>query len=50
MARVLLDGTKITDWNAFHETSAAAFGFLSFYGRSMDVWIDCLRYLIECGR
>jgi hypothetical protein len=45
MARVELDGAALTDWDAFHAASKAAFGFPDFYGNNMDAWIDCLSYL-----
>jgi hypothetical protein len=35
----------IDGWDAFHDQSAAAFGFPDFYGRNMDAWIDCLTYV-----
>jgi hypothetical protein len=45
MATVQLNGEAITDWDSFHKTCAAAFGFPEFYGRTMDAWVDCLSYL-----
>ncbi|RJG05168.1 barnase inhibitor [Noviherbaspirillum cavernae] len=42
MATVTLDGTAITDWDAFHRQCRTAFGFPDFYGRNMSAWIDCL--------
>ncbi|GAC1411425.1 MAG: barstar family protein [Burkholderiaceae bacterium] len=45
MANVVLDGAAMTDWDAFHTNSQAAFGFPTSYGRNMDAWIDCLSYL-----
>ena len=42
MPSVTLDGTRITDWKAFHAECQAVFGFPDFYGRNMDAWIDCL--------
>jgi RNAse (barnase) inhibitor barstar len=42
MARVALDGRRITDWPAFHRESQAAFGFAACYGRNLDAWVDCL--------
>ena len=47
MARAQLDGAAIRDWDAFHDLSAAAFGFPAFYGRNMNAWIDCLTYVRE---
>ena len=45
MAQVRLCGATIRDWDAFHDQSAAAFGFPAFYGRNMNAWIDCLTYV-----
>ena len=47
MAHAQLDGAAIRDWDAFHDQSAAAFGFPAFYGRNMNAWIDCLHYVRE---
>ena len=45
MAKVTLDGATMSDWDAFHAQSRAAFGFPDFYGCSMDAFVDCLSYL-----
>jgi len=45
MARAILDGRAISDWDSFHSVSAKALGFPAFYGRNLDAWIDCLTYL-----
>lgn len=45
MAKVQLDGAALTDWDAFHAVSKAAFGFPDFYGNNMNAWVDCLSYL-----
>jgi len=45
VARIQLDGAAIRDWDAFHDQSAAAFGFPAFYGRNMHAWRDCLHYV-----
>ena len=42
---IKIDTSRITDWNTFHDVFAEAFGFLDFYGRNMDAWIDCMSYL-----
>lgn len=47
MPHAQLDGAAISDWDAFHDQSAAAFGFPAFYGRNMNAWIDCLTYVRE---
>jgi len=47
MPAVRLDGSEITDWNAFHTACRTAFGFPDFYGCNMDAWIDCLSSLRE---
>ncbi|MGS0742908.1 barstar family protein [Glaciimonas sp. GG7] len=45
MPTVHLDGSTLTDWDAFHTASQEIFGFPDFYGRNMSAWIDCLSYL-----
>jgi hypothetical protein len=45
MTLVRLDTRRIRDWKTFHDVFAEAFGFLDFYGRNMDAWIDCMTYL-----
>lgn len=45
MPTVRLEGSLITDWDAFHTESQKVFGFPDFYGRNMSAWIDCLSYL-----
>jgi hypothetical protein len=47
VAQVQLHGAAVRDWDAFHDQSAAAFGFPAFYGRNMNAWIDCLTYVRE---
>jgi hypothetical protein len=39
---VEIDGAKILDWPSFHQHFKDKLGFPSFYGRTMDGWIDCL--------
>lgn len=45
MTVVRLNGEAMTDWDAFHRTCKAEFGFPDFYGCNMDAWVDCLSYL-----
>ncbi len=40
-----IDTTRIIDWESFHNLFADVFGFLEFYGRNMDAWIDCMSSL-----
>ncbi len=42
---VQIDGSKITDWESFHDQFAATLAFPGFYGRNMDAWIDCMTWL-----
>ena len=42
---VRIDGSKITDWDSFHDYFSATFGFPGFYGRNMDAWNDCMTSL-----
>jgi len=45
MRRVKIDCEGIRDWDSFHDTFAAGFGFPEFYGRNMNAWIGCMSYL-----
>jgi hypothetical protein len=45
MATARLDGSRITDWTAFHAECKAVFGFPDTYNDTMDAWVDCLSYL-----
>jgi RNAse (barnase) inhibitor barstar len=45
MVIVRIDTRRITDWDAFHDVFAEAFGFPDFYGRNGNAWIDCMGYL-----
>ena len=47
MSRVIIDTSKIKDWDTFHNVFARAFGFPEFYGRNMNAWIDCMTSLDE---
>jgi hypothetical protein len=42
---VRIDGSRLCDWQPFHDVFAAEFGFPSFYGRNMNAWIDCMTSL-----
>jgi hypothetical protein len=42
VARVTLDGRKLTDMHAFHRECELAFGLPDFYGRNISALIDCL--------
>jgi hypothetical protein len=42
---VQIDGSRIMDWDSFHDYFAVRFGFPGFYGRNMDAWIDCMTCL-----
>jgi hypothetical protein len=39
---ITFNTSGITDWESFHDVSAATFGFPAFYGRNMNAWIDCM--------
>ena len=47
MARVRIDSEKIDDWTSFHSVCKEVFGFPSFYGMSLNAFIDCLTYIDE---
>ena len=40
--RVRIDLASITSGETFHDFFAQRFNFPSYYGRSMDAWIDCM--------
>ena len=42
---IQIDGSKITDWDSFHDQFSTKLGFPGFYGRNMDAWNDCMTYL-----
>lgn len=46
---VTIDCRRITDWDAFHDVFAEAFGFLEGYGRNSNAWIDCMTCLDDPG-
>jgi len=39
---VHVDGSRIRDWDSFHDEFSSTLGFPSFYGRNLNAWIDCL--------
>lgn len=42
MPVVIIDGSKIHDFDSFHTVLAEAFGFPEYYGGNMNGWIDCM--------
>lgn len=39
---------RITNWKTFHNVFIKEFGFLDYYGRNMNAWIDCMDdFLVE---
>ena len=46
---IQIDGSKITDWDSFHDQFSTKLGFPGFYGRNMDAWNDCMTYLDAPG-
>ena len=42
---IQIDGSRIEDWNSFHDYFSKALGFPDFYGRNMNAWIDCMTSL-----
>jgi hypothetical protein len=42
---VKIDGSRITDWDSFHDIFSEALGFPVFYGRNLDAWVDCMTSL-----
>jgi RNAse (barnase) inhibitor barstar len=45
MPMLTLNTDSIVDFSIFHDVCALRLGFLEFYGRNMDAWIDCLTSL-----
>ena len=42
---IQIDGSRIEDWNSFHDIFSKTLGFPEFYGRNMDAWNDCMTSL-----
>jgi RNAse (barnase) inhibitor barstar len=42
MTTIEINGSKITDWNTFHELFKEVLGFPEFYGNNSSAWIDCM--------
>ncbi len=42
MRTVTIPVEKVVDWPSFHDTFQRELGFLDFYGRNMNAWIDCM--------
>jgi hypothetical protein len=42
---VHIDGSKILDWDSFHDHFCERLGFPEFYGRNMNAWNDCMTSL-----
>lgn len=40
-----IDGSRITDWDSFHDEFHRVFVFPDFYGRNIHAWIDCMTSL-----
>lgn len=47
MPIVRIDGSRISDWESFHDVLSEVMGFPEFYGRNMNAWIDCMTSLDE---
>lgn len=39
---VRIDGSKILNWDDFHDAFKDVMGFPDFYGRNSNAWIDCM--------
>ena len=37
-----INGSDISDWEAFHDVFTKEFDFPDYYGRNMDAWNDCM--------
>ncbi len=38
----IIDGSKIKDWESFHDEFQSSMGFFEGYGRNINAWIDCM--------
>ncbi|WP_223789571.1 barstar family protein [Marinicella meishanensis] len=47
MKTINIDGSKITNWESFHDTFFEKLNFPTYYGRNMDAWIDCVTEIVE---
>ena len=41
---VVVDCSRISDWDSLHDAFADALGFPAYYGRNSSAWIDCMTY------
>lgn len=39
---VSIDGSRIQNFDSFHQVFKEVFGFPEFYGENMNAWIDCM--------
>jgi len=42
MKIVKIDSKTIDGWETFHDVFSQKFKFLSYYGRNINAWIDCM--------
>ena len=48
---VVVDCSRISDWESLHDVFADALGFPEYYGRNSSAWIDCMTWPNEeCSR
>jgi hypothetical protein len=39
---IQIDGSRISDWDSFHDYFSKTLGFPQFYSRNMKAWNDCM--------
>jgi len=48
---IVVDCSRISDWESLHDAFSDALGFPEYYGRNSSAWIDCMTYPNEdCSR
>lgn len=46
---VKIDGSKIKDFDSFHDEFQMKMGFFEGYGRNLNAWIDCMTDMFTEG-
>ena len=46
---VEIDGSKIKDFDSFHDEFQTKMGFFEGYGRNLDAWLDCMTDMFTEG-
>ena len=46
---VEIDGSRIKDFDSFHDEFQAKIGFFEGYGRNLNAWVDCMTDMFTEG-